>query len=224
MIELEQAKSKLDQDAQVLVTCVPVTKIVTVTQISSSSLPMNLIWRSLSPIRLQKSCPFLNPPIRWFFLPNHSKKIQFSLLNAQDTVKISEFEVTHRDLYTPTDRLPVKNGVLDRRLVCFVLLVFASDLFVTLKGTTDKGAFCETCGQSSVNCVGHYAYIKLVVPVFHIGYFKHTISVLQAICKVRVVVHPALPGQAHICNRHVPASFSRKLIGAYSSNGFVAQI
>ena len=47
----------------------------------------------------------------------YSKKIQFSLLNNQDTVKLSEFEVTHRDLYTPVDRLPVKNGVLDRRLV-----------------------------------------------------------------------------------------------------------
>jgi hypothetical protein len=51
----------------------------------------------------------------------NSKELQFSLLNAQDTVRISEFEVTHRDLYTPTDRLPVKHGVLDRRLVraCF---------------------------------------------------------------------------------------------------------
>ncbi|GLB33325.1 putative DNA-dependent RNA polymerase [Lyophyllum shimeji] len=98
--------------------------------------------------------------------PKVIKKLQFSLLNAQDTVKISEFEVTHRDLYTATDRQPVKNGVLDRRL-----------------GTTDKNAFCETCGQSSLNCVGHYAYIKLVVPVFHIGYFKHTIGILQAICK-----------------------------------------
>ncbi len=47
-----------------------------------------------------------------------SKKLQFSILSNQDAVKISEFEVTHRDLYTPTDRLPVKNGVLDRRLVC----------------------------------------------------------------------------------------------------------
>jgi DNA-directed RNA polymerase beta' subunit len=55
------------------------------------------------------------------------------------------------------------------------------------QGTTDKNAFCETCGQSYVNCVGHYAYIKLVVPVFHIGYFKHTISILQAICKVRIL-------------------------------------
>ncbi|OCH86035.1 beta and beta-prime subunits of DNA dependent RNA-polymerase [Obba rivulosa] len=98
--------------------------------------------------------------------PKVIKKLQFSLLNNQDTVKISEFEVTHRDLYTAVDRLPVKNGVLDRRL-----------------GTTEKGAFCETCGLNSVDCVGHYAYIKLVVPVFHIGYFKHTIGILQCICK-----------------------------------------
>jgi hypothetical protein len=33
---------------------------------------------------------------------------------------MSEFQVTHRDLYTATDRLPVKDGVLDRRLVRFV--------------------------------------------------------------------------------------------------------
>ncbi|KAI0084185.1 beta and beta-prime subunits of DNA dependent RNA-polymerase [Irpex rosettiformis] len=98
--------------------------------------------------------------------PKVIKKLQFSILNNQDTVKVSEFEVTHRDLYTATDRLPVKDGVLDRRL-----------------GTTEKGAFCETCGLSSVECVGHYAYIKLAVPVFHIGYFKHTIGILQCICK-----------------------------------------
>ena len=51
----------------------------------------------------------------------HSKKLQFSILNNQDTVKVSEFEVTHRDLYTAADRLPVKNGVLDRRLVRDIL-------------------------------------------------------------------------------------------------------
>ncbi|KAA1465897.1 beta and beta-prime subunits of DNA dependent RNA-polymerase [Dentipellis sp. KUC8613] len=98
--------------------------------------------------------------------PKVIKRIQFSTLNAQEVVKLSEFQVTHRDLYTPIDRAPVKDGVLDRRL-----------------GTSDKGAFCETCGLNSVDCVGHYAYIKLVVPVFHIGFFKHTISILQCICK-----------------------------------------
>ncbi|KZT20622.1 beta and beta-prime subunits of DNA dependent RNA-polymerase [Neolentinus lepideus HHB14362 ss-1] len=98
--------------------------------------------------------------------PKVIKKLQFSLLNAQDVVKVSEFEVTHRDLYTASDRAPVMNGVLDRRL-----------------GTSEKNAFCETCGLNSVDCVGHYAYIKLVLPVFHIGYFKHTIGILQCICK-----------------------------------------
>ncbi len=50
-----------------------------------------------------------------------SKKLQFSTLTAQDVVRISEFQVTHRDLYTATDRAPVKDGVLDRRLVSLCL-------------------------------------------------------------------------------------------------------
>lgn len=34
------------------------------------------------------------------------------------------------------------------------------------------------------DCAGHFGYIKLVLPVFHIGYFKAIISILQEICKV----------------------------------------
>ena len=30
------------------------------------------------------------------------------------------------------------------------------------------------------------AYIKLVLPVFHIGYFRHCLGILQCICKVRL--------------------------------------
>ena len=48
------------------------------------------------------------------------KNIQFSLLKGQDMVKISEFEVTHRDLYSGgpgAERAPARDGVLDRRLV-----------------------------------------------------------------------------------------------------------
>ncbi|KAF9077107.1 hypothetical protein BDP27DRAFT_1311829 [Rhodocollybia butyracea] len=98
--------------------------------------------------------------------PKVIKKIQFSLLNPQDTVKLAEFEAVQKELYTADTRLPVKDGVLDRRL-----------------GTSDKSAFCGTCGQSATDCVGHYAYIKLCVPVFHPGYFKHTIGILQCVCK-----------------------------------------
>ncbi|KAJ8514890.1 hypothetical protein ONZ45_g7635 [Pleurotus djamor] len=65
--------------------------------------------------------------------PKVIQKLQFSLLNAQDTVKISEYEVTHRDLYTPIDRLPVKDGVLDRRLTCARVLLEEPDRRVYLK-------------------------------------------------------------------------------------------
>ncbi|KZV97740.1 beta and beta-prime subunits of DNA dependent RNA-polymerase [Exidia glandulosa HHB12029] len=98
--------------------------------------------------------------------PKVVTKIQFSLLNPQQVVQLSEFEVTHKDLYIPEDHVPAKNGPLDRRL-----------------GTVEKNATCETCGHPTQDCVGHYAYIKLTLPVFHVGYFRHTIGVLQQICK-----------------------------------------
>jgi DNA-directed RNA polymerase III subunit RPC1 len=34
-----------------------------------------------------------------------------------------------------------------------------------------------------VDCAGHFGYIKLELPVFHIGYFKNIISILQCVCK-----------------------------------------
>ncbi len=56
------------------------------------------------------------------------------------------------------------------------------------QGTTEKNTFCETCGLGAVDCVGHYGYIKLALPVFHIGYFRHILAILQCICKVSNVL------------------------------------
>lgn len=112
------------------------------------------------------------------------KHIQFSVLSAQEIVAISEYESTQRDLYSmsgSTDpsgftipgapealvKKPAKGGVLDTRL-----------------GTSDKSGTCGTCNAKMADCVGHYSYIKLVLPVFHIGYFRAVIQMLQDICKV----------------------------------------
>ena len=81
---------------------------------------------------------------------------------------------------------------------------------------TDKNALCETCGSNSVNCVGHYAYIKLVVPVFHIGYFKHTIAVLQAICKVCTFYDCSVDSDIMLCSyRLAPVCYWTNLTGDY---------
>jgi DNA-directed RNA polymerase III subunit RPC1 len=33
------------------------------------------------------------------------------------------------------------------------------------------------------DCAGHFGYVQLELPVFHAGYFKHTLGILQCICK-----------------------------------------
>ncbi|KAI8613763.1 hypothetical protein BC830DRAFT_1130691 [Chytriomyces sp. MP71] len=50
-------------------------------------------------------------------------------------------------------------------------------------GIADKIEKCETCGLGLQDCVGHFGVVRLALPVFHIGYFKLMITVLQNICK-----------------------------------------
>ena len=59
-------------------------------------------------------------------------------------------------------------------------------------GTSQKDIKCETCGQGLADCVGHYGYIDLELPIFHVGYFKFILIILQSICKKcsRVLISP----------------------------------
>ncbi|GAA94203.1 uncharacterized protein L969DRAFT_86320 [Mixia osmundae IAM 14324] len=130
--------------------------------------------------------------------PKRLQHVLFGVLSSDQIVALSEVECTQRDFYhfTPitgnagqvtskkavngsavkppaastsaaTEREPKPGGVLDRRL-----------------GIADKKSNCETCGERAKECVGHYGYIKLTVPLFHTGYFRKTIEILQVICKV----------------------------------------
>lgn len=78
---------------------------------------------------------------------------------------------TDRNLYAPAkDRRPASNGPLDLRL-----------------GISSKTGLCETCGESLVQCNGHFGLVKLALPAFHVGYLRMVIGVLQNICKVRIM-------------------------------------
>lgn len=50
-------------------------------------------------------------------------------------------------------------------------------------GVSERGKFCETCKKALADCPGHFGYVKLELPVFHVGYFKHTVNILQSVCK-----------------------------------------
>ena len=59
-------------------------------------------------------------------------------------------------------RLPAPYGVLDSRL-----------------GVSGKTESCATCGRKLQDCAGHFGFIKLELPVFHIGFLKATVELLQ---------------------------------------------
>ena len=99
--------------------------------------------------------------------PKKIRSVRFSLMSAAEIGRAGTFHVFERNLYQMPQRTPMPNGILDARM-----------------GTTDKrGAECATCRGSMVDCAGHFGYIKLELPVFHIGYFKNIINVLQCVCK-----------------------------------------
>lgn len=98
------------------------------------------------------------------------KSLQFTTLSPSEILQASTAEITTHDLYRiATDgkkREPASNGALDTRM-----------------GSAEKGRECETCGNEVATCVGHFGHIHLALPAFHIGYFRHIVSILQQICK-----------------------------------------
>ncbi|KAL8872081.1 MAG: hypothetical protein Q9174_002232 [Haloplaca sp. 1 TL-2023] len=100
-------------------------------------------------------------------LPKRIKELQFGLPSCQDIINQSVLELCDRDLFDQTkERTPRVNGPLDPRM-----------------GVSSKHGQCQTCGESLQDCNGHFGVIKLVLPAFHIGYFRMTIAILQCICK-----------------------------------------
>lgn len=99
--------------------------------------------------------------------PKCIKGLEFSALSARDIVAQSEVEVTTRDLYDLEKGRSVREGgALDTKM-----------------GTSTNAVECSTCHGNLASCHGHFGHVRLALPVFHVGYFKAIILVLQCICK-----------------------------------------
>jgi DNA-directed RNA polymerase III subunit RPC1 len=108
--------------------------------------------------------------------PKRISHVQFGILSPEEMQRLAEFQVTSRELFTMPSRQPAIGGCLDPRL-----------------GISDKISSCATCKRKLTDCAGHFGYIKLAMPVFHIGFLRHTLHILQSICKScsRVLLHEA---------------------------------
>lgn len=95
----------------------------------------------------------------------------FNVPNPRNIRRQSHIQCINNTLYDTTSssgklRKTAPFGVLDTRL-----------------GTSQKHVDCQTCSQGLLDCVGHFGYIDLQLPVFHVGYFRFVLSILQCICK-----------------------------------------
>ncbi|KAM6105196.1 LOW QUALITY PROTEIN: DNA-directed RNA polymerase III subunit RPC1 [Pterocles gutturalis] len=99
-----------------------------------------------------------------------AKKIShicFGMKSPEEMRQQAHIQVVSKNLYSQDNHhSPLQYGVLDHRM-----------------GTSEKDHPCETCGKNLADCLGHYGYIDLELPCFHVGYFKAVIGILQMICK-----------------------------------------
>ncbi|KRH93881.1 RNA polymerase III, large subunit [Pseudoloma neurophilia] len=99
---------------------------------------------------------------------NHRAKItdfDFDTVKNDDIDKISVLKVNKREIYDINTEKPMVGGVLDMRL-----------------GISASGNFCETCQKSLQECDGHFGHLDFEFPVFHPGFIKQLVKILQSIC------------------------------------------
>ena len=100
------------------------------------------------------------------------RAVTFSIFGTDEIKSVSTMEVNERTLYSApggvggSDRRPSEHGVLDSRL-----------------GVSDRKLQCATCGGKLTECAGHFGMVRLEMPVYHVGYFKNVLTILQCVCK-----------------------------------------
>ncbi|XP_033120133.1 DNA-directed RNA polymerase III subunit RPC1-like [Anneissia japonica] len=111
----------------------------------------------------------------WQLVGLSRSQVCFGVMSAAQMRQQAHLHVVSKRLYQQESHTPVPFGVLDHRM-----------------GTSEKSNECLTCMKPLSDCIGHYGYIDLELPVFHIGFFRSIITILQVICKncSRVLLQP----------------------------------
>ena len=96
------------------------------------------------------------------------KRVQFSLLSPDEIKNNATCKVIDHTLYiTSQDGIstPSPGGLYDAKM-----------------GVIDSNVMCATCEQKSTLCPGHFGYIELAAPIFHMHYINRIQKLLKCIC------------------------------------------
>ena len=96
-------------------------------------------------------------------------QMEFSVGGSTFNRQLSCGQVIKGELYVPQQLLkPKENGPLD--------LKFGPNF-------SRKDVICSTCEKDARGCPGHFGHVSLKNNLFHIGYFRKVVFMLQMICK-----------------------------------------
>ncbi|PNX78425.1 DNA-directed RNA polymerase ii subunit rpb1-like protein [Trifolium pratense] len=104
--------------------------------------------------------------IRFPFSPAEVSKVrmvQFGILSPDEIRQMAVVQIEHGE--TTERGKPKIGGLSDPRL-----------------GTIDRKMKCETCTASMAECPGHFGYLELAKPMFHIGFLKTVLSIMRCVC------------------------------------------
>lgn len=91
------------------------------------------------------------------------KCVRFSLPSAEEIEKLAVVEITEPETIDNSRHVP--NGLNDLRL-----------------GSTERGVRCFTCNYDGRLCPGHWGYINLAVPVYHLQFMKLLKHIFECVC------------------------------------------
>jgi DNA-directed RNA polymerase subunit A' len=91
--------------------------------------------------------------------------IKFGILSPEEIRKISAVPILTSEILDE-DGIPIRNSIMDPRL-----------------GVIEPGRRCEVCGNTMVQCPGHFGHLELARPVIHYGFVKHIYDLLRATCR-----------------------------------------
>ena len=95
-------------------------------------------------------------------------KVQFSLLSPEEIKGQATCQIIDHTLYVTSQdgvSTPSPGGLYDLKM-----------------GAIDSNVICETCEQRSSLCPGHFGYIQLAAPVFHMHFMSRILKLLKCIC------------------------------------------
>ena len=90
--------------------------------------------------------------------------IEFKMLSPEIIKKMAVVKIVTPELYD-ADGYPIDNSLMDLKM-----------------GVIDPGLRCRTCGAKVRDCPGHFGYIDLARPVFHIRYMPLIYTFLKSTC------------------------------------------